>query len=70
MEYTTVIEKTPENCAVYVPDLPVCVAIGKTRDEAIREMRTAMAPHIDSLREHGEPVSVPQCSTEVVEVAV
>ena len=59
MENTKVIEKAPENYAVYVPDLPGCVATGKTRDEAIREIGTAMALHIESLREYGEPVPVP-----------
>ncbi len=69
MEYTIVIEKAPENYAVYVPDLPGCVATGTTREEAIREIEVAMVLHIESLREHGEPVPVPQCSAEVVEIA-
>ena len=69
MEYTIVIEKAPENYAAYVPDLPGCVATGATRDEAIREIGTAIALHIESLREHGEPVPAPQCSAAVVEVA-
>ena len=69
MEYTIVIEKAPENFAAYVPDLPGCVATGATRDEVIREIRAAIALHIESLREQGEPVPVPQCSAAVVEVA-
>ena len=69
MEYTVVIEKTPENFAAHVPDLPGCVATGATRDEVIREIGTAIALHIESLREHGEPVPAPQCSAAVVEVA-
>ena len=68
MENTIVIEKAPEYCAVYVPDLPGCVATGTTKEEAVREIETAMILHIESLREHGEPVPVPQCSAEVVEI--
>ena len=68
MEYTIVIEKAPDNYAAYVPDLPGCVATGATRDEAIREIGTAIVLHIDSLREHGEPVPAPQCTAAVVEV--
>lgn len=69
MEYTIMIEKAPGNYAAYVPDLPGCVATGATREEAIREIGTAIVLHIESLREHGEPVSVPQCTAAVVEVA-
>ena len=69
MEYTIVIEKAPGNYAAYVPDLPGCVATGPTRDEAIREIGTAIALHIESLREHGEPVPAPQCTATVVQVA-
>ena len=69
MEYTIVIEKAPRNYAAYVPDLPGCVATGATRDEAIREIGAAIVLHIESLREHGEPVPAPQCTAVVVEVA-
>ena len=69
MQYTIVIEKAPNNYAVCVPDLPGCVATGATREEAVREMRQATEFHIESLREHGEPVPDPQCTATVVEVA-
>ncbi|MDE0047056.1 MAG: type II toxin-antitoxin system HicB family antitoxin [bacterium] len=69
MEYTIVIEKAPENYAAYVPDLPGCIATGATRDEAIREIGTAIVLHIESLREHGESVPAPHCTATVVEVA-
>ena len=60
MEYTIVIEDTPRNFSAYAPDLPGCVATGATRDEVVREMGSAIAFHIESLREHREPV--PECS--------
>ena len=69
MQYTIVIEKSPANFAAYVPDLPGCVATGATREEAVSEMREAIRFHIESLREHGEPVPEPHCSATVVEVA-
>ena len=31
MKYTVVIERTPNNYAAYVPDLPGCVATAGTR---------------------------------------
>ena len=33
MKYTVVIEKTPNNYAAYVPDLPGCVATASTRED-------------------------------------
>ena len=66
MEYTLVAEKAPRNYAAYVPDLPGCVA---TRDEAIREIGTAIVLHIESLREHGQPVPAPQSTATVVAIA-
>ena len=45
MEYAIVIEQTPRNFSAYVPDLPGCAATGATRDEAVLEMRTAIAFH-------------------------
>ena len=69
MQYTIVIEKSPSNYAAYAPDLPGCVATGATREEAVQEMRGAIAFHIESLREHGEPVPEPRCTAAVVDVA-
>jgi len=69
MEYTIVIEETPRNFSAYAPDLPGCVATGATRDEVIREMRSAIAFHIESLREHREPVPDPRCTAAVVDTA-
>ncbi len=69
MEYTIVIERTPRNFSAYAPDLPGCVATGATEDEVVQEMRSAIAFHIESLREHREPVPVPQCTATVVDVA-
>jgi len=69
MEYTIVIEQTPRNFAAYAPDLPGCVATGATREEAVQEMRSAIAFHIESLREHDEPVPTPSCTAAVVDVA-
>ena len=54
VQYTVVIEKSPGNYASYSPDLSGCVATGITRQEAVREMRSAIAFHIESLIERGD----------------
>ena len=67
MKYTIVIEQTPRNYAAYVPDLPGCVATGASEAEVIREISAAIRLHIESLREHHEPVPVPRCTATVVD---
>ena len=72
MQYTIVIERSPRNYAAYATyatDLLGSIASGATREEAVREMRRAIAFHIESLREHGEPVPEPRCTAAVVDVA-
>jgi len=68
MRYTVVIERSPNNYAAYVPDLPGCVATAATREQVLVEIKEAIVLHIESLREHGEPVPQPQATANVVEV--
>ena len=50
-----------------VPSLPGCVSQGKTRDEALANVREAISLHEEVLRERGEPI--PEDHVEIVEVA-
>lgn len=68
VQYTILIERSPRNYSAYAPDLPGCVATGATREAVVREMRSAIALHIESLREHGERVPEPRCSVATVNV--
>ena len=68
MKYAVVYEKADNNYAAYVPDLPGCVATGKTRDVVERRIREAIAFHIEGLREQGEAVPEPVTWAELVEV--
>ena len=70
MQYTVVIEKTPNNYAAYVPDLPGCVATAGTREELLDEIREAIEFHIEGMREDGEPIPEPQATAAVVDAAV
>jgi predicted RNase H-like HicB family nuclease len=69
--YLIVIEGAEgENYSAYVPDLPGCVAAGATRAEVEREMRDAIALHIEGLRDAGEPIPEPsELTTAYVQVA-
>ena len=68
MEYLVIFEETGESVGAYVPDLPGCVAVGETRDEAKQLIREAIELHIESLRDHGEAIPQPHSSVEVIAV--
>ena len=70
MRYAVVIEQADSNLSAYVPDLPGCVATGATIDEVTANMTKAIALHVQSLRDHGEPVPPPSSTTRLVDVAV
>ena len=70
MKYTVVIERTSNNYAAYVPDLPGCVASAGTRKAVLKEIREAIAFHIEGMREDGEPIPQPQTTAAVVDAAV
>jgi len=68
MEYLVVLEKGKSSYGAYVPDLPGCVAAGATRREVMKLIREAIALHIETLRESGQPVPEPTSKSEVVKV--
>ena len=65
MDYRVVIEKSPNNYAAYVPDLPGCVAVGDSRREVTRNIREAIEFHLDGMREDGVPIPPPSLSGPV-----
>lgn len=69
MRYAVVIEQGPTSYGAYVPDLPGCVAAGKTRDEVVRLIQEAIEFHIEGLKEDGQPIPPPSSSVEFIDVA-
>ncbi len=58
--YPILIEEAPAGgFGAWAPDLPGCVALGSTIEQAEAEMREAIAFHVDGLRREGEPVPEP-----------
>ncbi len=68
MEYVVILEQGDTSVGAYVPDLPGCVAVGETKDEAMQLIREAIELHIESLRENGEAVPRPHSFVERVAV--
>jgi len=69
MRYAIVIEKAENNYAAYVPDLPGCVATGRTLEETEQQIREAIEFHLRGLREDGLPIPEPSSQVDYVEVA-
>jgi predicted RNase H-like HicB family nuclease len=69
MRYAVVIEKAGANYSAYVPDLPGCIATGKTPEVVEREIREAIEFHLEGLREEGSPIPLPSSKVQYVEVA-
>jgi predicted RNase H-like HicB family nuclease len=67
-EYWVVIENSEGSYSAYSPDLPGCVAAGETVEEVRSLMREAIQMHIESLREHGEPIPPPSSRADYVAV--
>jgi predicted RNase H-like HicB family nuclease len=63
-----IVEQGETSFGAYVPDLPGCVAVAETREEAMQLIREAIDLHLESLRENGEPVPPPHSSVEMVGV--
>ena len=51
-----IIENSKDGFGAYSPDLPGCVAVGKTREETEKKMYEAIALHLKGLREDGLPI--------------
>jgi predicted RNase H-like HicB family nuclease len=59
-EYLVIYETSDQgDWGAYSPDLPGCVAVGKTKVEVEKLISEAIPMHIEMMRESGEPVPEP-----------
>jgi len=66
--FLIVIEKTENNYSAYSPDLPGCIATGKTREETEKNIYEALKMHIDGLIEDNLPIPESTSFAEYVAV--
>jgi predicted RNase H-like HicB family nuclease len=57
------------NYSAYLPDLPGCIATGKTIDELRQRMSEAIELHLQGMREDGLKISEPTSLADYVEAA-
>lgn len=56
LQYAAVFEEAPDGYGIFVPDVPGCISGGDTMEEARAMIAEALAFHIESLVEGGDPV--------------
>jgi len=66
--FLIIIEKAKNNYSAYSPDLPGCVATGKTREQATRNMYKAIEMHVRGLLEDKRTVPKSRSFAEYVAV--
>ncbi|MCK4249193.1 MAG: type II toxin-antitoxin system HicB family antitoxin [Candidatus Omnitrophica bacterium] len=66
--FLIVIEKAANNYSAYSPDLPGCVAAGKTRDATEKRMHEAIQLHLEGLQEDCIPIPKQTSFAEYVAV--
>jgi predicted RNase H-like HicB family nuclease len=54
--FLIVIEKAKNNFSAYCPDLPGCIATGKTQEETAQNMHQALEIHIQGMLEDNLPI--------------
>lgn len=60
MKYLVVISKEKRSdFGAHVPDLPGCIAVGKTMEETLKLIKGAIKLHIKGLKEEGLPIPKP-----------
>lgn len=68
MKYRIIIEQDEDGVFVaQCPTLPGCVSQGKTRQEAVENIKDAIKGYLESLEKHNEPIP-PPIQEDIVEV--
>jgi predicted RNase H-like HicB family nuclease len=58
--YLVVIEKGEANYSAFSPDVPGCIATGRTVEATIDEIRSALEFHLEGIAESGEAIPKPK----------
>src|SRR5258708_1507882 len=70
MRYAVVIEKAAKNYSGYAPDVPGCGVTGRTVEEVLANLRTALRMHFEGMQEDGQAIPDPTTLCDYVEVEI
>ena len=63
-----IVEQGETSYGVFSPDVPGCVAVGETREEALQHFREALQGHLELLRDEHLPLPEPKTTVEFLEL--
>lgn len=67
-KYLIIFENSGTGYGAYAPDLPGCIATGRTLDQTKRRMQKAIEMHLAAMREDGDEIPKPS-RFDLVEIA-
>ena len=67
-KYAVVVESSGSSFGVSSPDVPGCISVAETRDEALHLFAEALVIHLNGMREDGDLLPEPNATVEYVEV--
>ena len=70
LSYTIILEKTSSSYGAYVPDLPGCVAVGDSKEEALQLIQEAILFHLEGMQDDGQSIPEPVSTSETVSVSL
>jgi predicted RNase H-like HicB family nuclease len=65
-QFLIVIEQASGNYSAYCPDLPGCIATGRTIAEVKQHMTTAIKMHLEGMREDNIPLPAIKSQAEYI----
>ena len=68
--FLVIVEQGKRNYSAYSPDVPGCIATGRTLDEVRQNMREALAFHLEGLKLENLTLPVPHTFAEYLEVPI
>lgn len=69
MKYRVLLTQDEDGVFVAeVPNLPGCISDGKTRDQALTNVKEAIEAYLEDVEKHGDPLPSPVSEEVYVEV--
>jgi predicted RNase H-like HicB family nuclease len=68
--YAVIYEQGSTSIGAYIPDLPGCVAVGRTIAEVQRLIREAIQVHLKGIVEDGQAIPEPGTQCEYIDTNV
>lgn len=70
IKYVIIVEKAGANYSAHAPDLPGCVATGKTVEETVSRIKEVIEFHLEGMKNEGLTIPRPAALVKSVDIAV